>query len=672
MPWGVKKPKQPKNEAIVNTNIVAYGLPKPENMLITIDFETFYSIDYTLRKLSTSEYVRDKRFKTHMVAVKINDNATKVFTHDKFKKFVAATDWTKCSVLCHNTAFDGFILSHHYGVVPDFYLDTLCMARGLHRNDIRGDLNSVAAYYNAGSKKDGTLAKAMGVLTLPKELFDEMAVYCAQDVDLTYNIFHKMLKKMPTDELMLIDMTMKMFCDPVLEVDEDRVKAELAREIAEKERKLFNVIGTPEEQTQLVLMKGRDGALEFAKSMVSGTLSFIDMLKALGVPIPMKNSKTTGKLVPALAITDKEFVALKEHPNPVIRDLVECRMSVRSTTNETRAERFLRACQGGMKLPILLLYYGAHTGRFSGGNRMNPQNLKRGGELRKSILAPRGHHICVADSGQIEARITAWLAQQHDLVETFRRSDAYEASQAKLPENKRKIARGDDRDAYCKFGDEIYGREITKDNKLERFVGKTCILGLGYQMGAARLQVTLAQGVNGPAVYLEAAECERLVSAYRKKNYQIVRLWKLCERIIEDMYVGREGSYMCLSWGRGYVRLPNGMYLQYPHLKKHTKENGFTEWEYAKADETAKLYGGLLCENIVQALARIIITGQMLIIGKHYRIVTMTHDEIVTIAKTKEAEKCFKFMHQTMSTTPEWCQGLPLTAEGGHAPNYSK
>jgi DNA polymerase len=287
---------------------------------------------------------------------------------------------------------------------------------------------------------------------------------------------------------------------------------------------------------------------------------------------------------------------------------------------------------------------------------MNMQNLTRGGELRLSILAPPGHVVAVQDSGQIECRVNGWLWGQHDLLDAFKDAD-----------------KGIGRDAYCNFADLVYGREITKADKTERFVGKVCVLGLGFQMGAPKLQITFAKGaLGGPPVYFELDKCKMIVNAYRQKNYRIQEGWAVCKRIIEDMAEGRTGSHGPINWEANTIWLPNGMALKYPDLKKAMGDKGWEEWTYQSGKQRKKIYGGLLCENIVQALARIIVGWQMLQISRKYRVVMTTHDEVVAIAKKAQAEACIKYMAKWMSTAPAWCSDIPLNSEGGFDDRYSK
>lgn len=718
MGWGsaVKTAPTPKASKTqqASTPRIVFPLAKIDwKRLVTLDFESYYDSDYTLRKLNTSEYVRDERFKAHMVGVKVGTGKTKVIPAEKIKAFLKTIDWSTHGLLCHNAPFDGFILSHHYGVVPKFYYDTLAMARGLHSNDIGAGLDEVAQYYGRGSKIDGVLIKSQGIRDLPPALYKEMAEYCAQDVELTLAIFKDMLEKFPEGELRLVNLTTALFADPKLKIDLPRVEAEYIREKDYKEGLLLSFLGTPKQVEKLIeqpvtsFMTGVGDKARFkkkdlddlrmephevttramlllhAKRKVGSNEQFAELLRAEGIEPPTKISPTwikkrpsertdEGKYTYAFAKDDLEFLALRDMSQK-LSDLVDLRLAVKSTQGLTRAERFLKAGMNGWSLPVLLHYYGAHTGRWSAGNKMNLQNLERGGELRKSILAPPGYMIAVNDSGQIEARVNAWISGQTDLLDSFRAADAFEARMAKLPKAERRVATGDERDAYCKFADTIYGREILKTDEMERFVGKVGVLGLGYMMGPPKLQMTLAKGaLGGPPVFFELDMCQKIVYAYRRKNNMIAKFWELCGKtIIPDMAAGRSGSYKCLHWEKEKIWLPNGMCLKYPGLKcEHDGE--YEEWTYLRKGNRTKIYGGLLCENIVQALARIIIAEQMLMIAEKYRVVMTTHDEVSAIVKKAQAKTAFAFMQKCMATAPTWCPDLPLNSDGKVEFYYAK
>jgi len=664
--------------------------------LVSLDFETFWDQDYTLSKLSTSEYVRDPRFKAQMMGIKVGNGKTRIVPAAKIRAELAKINWATHSLLCHNTQFDGFILSHHYGIHPAYLYDTLSMARGLHSNDIGAGLDEVSVFYGGGGKIEGSLEKTKGVLNWNKALFDEVGVYCANDVDEMVRVFKLMLPRMPADEMDLIDLTCRMFCSPVLRVDIPRVEKELERELSRRQELMYSAIN-PADWESAKLLKGKEKDLTgverdllIIKRVIGSNEKFAELLRAEGVEPPMKISPAWMKLdkdereseeglarkyIYAFAKDDIKFTDLPnmvedwgfdlEKPDQVklmvakqerLQALVDVRIAVKSTTNVTRAERFLEAGKNGMCLPVGYAYYRAHTGRWGGQNKMNMQNLTRGGELRLSILAAKGHKVAVQDSGQIECRVNGWLWGQDDLMQAFRDAD-----------------RGIGRDAYCNFADHVYGRVITKADITERFVGKVCVLGLGFQMGPAKLQITFAKGaLGGKPIHFPLEQCKMIVNTYRMKNHRIQAGWKICERIIDDMAAGREGSYGPLNWEANTIWLPNGMALKYPDLRKQMGDKGWEEWTYQAKDQRKKIYGGLLCENIVQALARIIVAWQMLQISRKYRVVMTTHDEVVAMPKSAQAEACLKYMAKWMSTPPDWCSDIPLNSEGGADVCYSK
>lgn len=675
--------------------------------LVCIDFETFYSDDYTLSKLSTSEYVRDKRFKAQCMGIKVGSKKTKVVPHNKIKAELAKINWETHSLLCHNVQFDGFILSHHYGVHPAMYHCTMGMARGLHSNEIGASLDEVSVFYGGGGKIHGALEQTKNVLNWTPSLYKSTALYCANDVDEMHSIFVQMHPNFPSLEMYLVHMTARMFCAPVLRVDLPRVEKELKREL-DRRQVLFEKVINPEDykdEMHLILktkderaLTGVERMMKIVKKIIGSNERFADLIRECGVEPPKKISPAWMKLkgaereeriedkyTYAFAKDDLEFQNLanvswedfpKLDPNDVghlmqltarrerLQELYDVRVAVKSTTNITRAERFLKAGENGQPLPVGYAYARAHTLRWGGNNKMNMQNLTRGGELRLSILADKGHQMAVADSGQIEARVNGWLWGQDDLMAAFRVADADPNAGAK------------GLDAYCRFATLVYGRHITKADTLERFVGKVCVLGLGFSMGAAKFQLTLAKGaLGGPPVHFPFDQCQQIINTYRRANHKIVAGWKICTQIIEDMAAGRSGSHKCISWEEGRIWLPNGLCLKYPNLIKQAGEKGYDEWSYlanAEKNIRKKIYGGLLCENLVQALARIIVAEQMVAIDKKYPIVMTTHDEAVAHPKTKEAPKCFDWMTKCMSTAPHWCSDIPLACEGGFASNYSK
>lgn len=609
--------------------------------VVTLDFETAYDQEYSLKSkhLNTIDYVRHERFHAHGVGIKYGDKKTQWFTGTGILRELHRIDWENTALLCHNTAFDGFILHERYAVHPAFYLDTMLMARAAHGANAKVSLDFLAKIHGlAGKVKAGALVNVKGKWVLTREESRQLGNYCIDDCDDTYALFQILYNYVPDDELRLIDMTLRMFCKPVLLLDEERCRKEYQREVDEKRAALEHV-------KELCTIKELQSAEKFAQ-----------LLRDQDVDPPMKVSLTTGEPTYAFAKTDFEFVELMEEGPPIVQALCAARVRNKTSTNETRALRFLNTGLNGQLVPVALNYCGAHTFRWSGGQKMNMQNLMRGGELRRSLLAPPGYVIVVADSAQIEARMLAWLAGEAAIVEAF--------------------ATG--QDVYKLMASRIYNTLIEKIDKNQRFVGKVCTLGLGFSMGGSKLNDTLAKGAMGPKVLLPQDETKRIVNMYRTSNPHITKFWKKAEEILIDMILGRTGEYGPLTWMKNAVKMPNGLFMQYRDLSGEIYQGrgGVTRlndaWYRGKRDAKTYIYGGSATENWVQSLARCAVSEQMLTIGERYHVVTMSHDEIVVLAPENEADECLAFMLAVMSTAPEWAPGLPLSAEGGYDVCYSK
>jgi len=310
---------------------------------------------------------------------------------------------------------------------------------------------------------------------------------------------------------------------------------------------------------------------------------------------------------------------------------------------------------------VYLKYYGAHTGRWSAGNKMNLQNLPRGSELRKSLMAPEDHVIVVADSAQIEARVLAWLADEQEVLTQFRNKE----------------------DVYKHMATQIYGMQLDEITSTQRFVGKVAVLGLGYGMGWRKFILTLMLGLMGPKMLLSVEEAQSIVNGYRRARHNTVKYWTTCDQMLQYMLYDMDGDFGVLRvvGKENRIYFPNGMYLEYPGLSM--SNDGYVYFDYENADVLArggrpnpkkgkKIYGGALAENITQALARIIVGEQILKVAKKYRIISMSHDEILALAHRLVAESSLAFILSQMMTPPTWCPDLPLGAEGGFAREYSK
>jgi DNA polymerase I-like protein with 3'-5' exonuclease and polymerase domains len=606
--------------------------------LVVLDFETYYDRTYSLSRLTTESYVRNAQFQVILVAVKVNDQPTVWFsgTHDEIRTWLQQFDIPNSALLCHNTAFDGAILAWHFGIRAKYYLDTLSMARPIAGNK-SASLAALAQRFLLGEKGN----EVVNALGKRREHFtqDELlsyASYCANDVDLTANLFRFLRQFSTQRELFVIDLLLRMFIDPVVELDTHVLTQHLHNVRTRKQQLLDQIDATI----------GREQLMSNPK--------LAQVLEELGVEPPKKISPANGKETFAFSKTDVAFKELLEHPDPRVQTVVAARLGVKSTLEETRTEAFLAIADRGW-LPIMLNYYGAHTGRASGADKVNLQNLPRGGALRRAMRAPRGHVLVAGDSSQIEARQVAYLAGEWELVEAFRQG----------------------KDVYSSFACEIYLRPITKADVLERFVGKTGILGLGFGTGKVKFKATLK--VATPSVDISLEESDRIVRLYRSKYPKIVQLWRQADEALEAMSRGFEFEFgvgirlRCTSDG---VHLPNGMMVRYPNLRRTT--DGYA---YDGRRGPVHIYGAKMVENVVQALARIVVFDQMCRIDqqlrKHdtyherHRTVLTVHDEVVVCVPERRAGAMKAYMERIMSTPPTWASDLPIACEVHHGVSYA-
>lgn len=602
--------------------------------VLTVDFETYYtSTDLGFKTQTTEEYVRDSRFEVIGVSVQINDGEPVWFsgTHAETKQWLMQFDWDNSMALAHNALFDMAILNWHYGIKPKAIADTLSMARAIHGTEVGNSLAKLATHYKLGVK--GTeVVDAMNKRRedFPEEQLAQYGRYCMNDVSLTYDLFLHLVPKFAIPELRLIDLTIRMFTEPVLRLDRPLLEAHLT-DVRGRKAKLLEAAGANIDD----LMSNN---------------KFAELLRGFGVEPPMKVSPTTGKETLALAKNDEEFKALAEHPDERVQTLVAARLGNKTTLEETRTIRLLGIAERG-EIPVPLSYYAAHTGRWGGADKLNFQNFpsrgENAGKLKSAILAPEGHVIIDCDSSQIEARVLAWFAQQNDLVEDFKEG----------------------RDVYRIMAAAIYGLSVAEISKEQRFIGKTTILGAGYGMGATKFQSQLK--TFGTEVALE--ETQRIIDTYRDTYPKIPALWKAGQTVIESLSKKRTAK-----WGRkGVIEIhkegilmPNGLYQRYPNLRKVKDKDGKEQYIYDSRKGSTKLYGGKLTENICQGLARCIIGEQMLLIAKRYKVVLTVHDAVACVAPEAEAQEAMQYVMECMRHVPSWAQGIPLNCEAGFGGNY--
>jgi len=601
--------------------------------LITLDFETYYDKEYGLKKFTTEEYIRDPRFEVIGVAVKA-DNTMHwcTGTHDEIKTFLQGFDFEHNFALGHNMRFDASILSWVFDIHPLGLFDTMGMAQIVHGLTESVSLANLSTLYNLGEK--GT--EVLDALGKKRSDFTatEMAAYsryCMNDVNLTLKLFYALKNKTTAQELKLIDLTMRMFTEPKLELNKGLLVRHLAEVVDKKEKLLAQA--------------------NVAKEDLMSNPKFAELLRQHGIEPPMKTSPSTGEDTYAFAKTDEGFKELLEHENPAIQVLANARIGNKSTIEETRTENFINIANRG-KLPVPLKYAGAVVShRWSGVDGINLQNLPRTSELRRAICAPKGYKIVASDLSNIELRLAYWFAQSHSKIQQIK----------------------DGIDLYKQSAADITGTPYDEVNKDLRFIFKVVNLSGIYGVGANKMHSILKQG----GVNKELNEVKNIVYAYRKANPELVQAWADAGTMLEAVRAGQHyamgnGGIIESYENEGMIK-PNGMVLYLPNLRKLTTPTG-ESWAYDKLMGRSiipeYIHPAKTFQRCIQSLARDIIAEQLIQVSKKYPVVMTVHDELVMLCKESEVDECKTYVEQCMITAPEWCSDLPLGCEVGIGDNY--
>jgi DNA polymerase I-like protein with 3'-5' exonuclease and polymerase domains len=601
--------------------------------LITIDFETYYDKEYGLKKFTTEQYIRDEKFEVIGVAVK--DKGVTSWctgTHEEIKTFLNRYDFANSFALGHNMRFDAAILSWVFDIHPLGLFDTMSMAQILHGLTESVSLANLSKLYNLGEK--GT--EVLDALGKRRQDFtsSEMgayAKYCINDVELTYELFTELKDKFTAPEMKLIDLTIRMYTEPKLELNKGLLIRHL-HEVKEAKEKLLASVAVD-------------------KELLMSNPKFAELLIEQGVEPPMKISATTGKETYAFAKTDEGFKDLLDHEKPHVQALAAARIGNKSTLEETRTENFIQIANRG-KLPVPLKYAGAVVShRWSGVDGINLQNLPRTSELRRAICAPKGYKLVASDLSNIELRLAYWFAQSHSKIQLIK----------------------DGIDLYKQSAADITGIKYDEVDKDLRFIFKVVNLSGIYGVGAAKMHLILKQG----GVKKELHEVKNIVYAYRRANPELVEAWQDAGTMLESVRAGH--SYTMGNGGiissvphEGMMK-PNGMMLGLPNLRKLKTDTG-ESWVYDKLMGRTiipeYIHPSKTFQRCIQSLARDIIGEQLIQVAKRYPVVMTVHDELVMLCKDEEVDECKAYVEKCMTTAPYWCSDLPLGCEVGVGDNY--
>lgn len=620
--------------------------------ILFLDYETFYSDDYSLRLMPPPNYILDPRYELIGCAAALNGEESHWVDGPDFDRYIAGFDPAKTTTVTFNALFDNCILAWKHGFVPANMWCSMRMAAALRGHLLASvSLSNVARVLGLG-EKGNTIQSVKGMrraeIMCNPGLWRAFQAYANNDNELNRSIFRALIPEFPAAERRIMDRVLRCAVEPEFMIDKDMLQQHL--------------IDIETQQAEALKSAGVKDAAELRSND-----KFEALLRERGVDIEYKTSPSTGQLIPAFAKTDEFMANLQEHDDPVVQALAAGRLGARSTIERTRGEKILSIaslpwpsyCRGNM--PIPLRYSGAHTHRLSGEWKINMQNLPAGrgtqkSKLRKALIAPPGYKVLVADLSQIECRICAWLCGEQDLLAQFR----------------------DGKDPYSILGSKIFGYVVQKAiHQLERFIGKAGVLGLGFGCGSDKFYNMVLQSARRMGMDMTKLLAiwspdlaDRCVQVYRSANRRITNTWVLLQSILQTAWSGHGGAVRLggfVEIGRGYVLLPNGMKLNYDVLDPD--EDGELRYRYGK--KVLRMYGPKFLENIVQALARIVVMHAALRLWDlGYKFKLQSHDELAFIVREDDAENAKQIVLREMRRRPSWAPDLPLDAEANYGDSY--
>lgn len=668
--------------------LAAAGFPTD---VIVLDFETYFDKEYTLDKLSTVEYVMDSRFEVTALGYSVlgSGNVRGVFTPDTAAHYLQSLadthgpDLAGITVVGQNLKFDALVLRERYGITPKYTVDVIDLARHLDARD-RHTLEYLAVKYHAPTPKGDTMQfKGLRWKDMTPGQRQNLAEYCLNDVDIEAYLFKALLPRVtwPQVELRLAAQTLRQFLVPQIKIDTDLGKRLIVDMNAELQKPVdaINALGvrvvTPPKHKRTGWVPPTVKLVTVDDISKDGTfLALLQSVLPKGEGIPMKQGKK--KLIPALAKTDEQLNFLLSHPEPRVRALMTARKASDSwPTHISRVQKLMaQAGARGGYMGAPLVYYGAHTGRWSASGGVNFQNfgardvpdlVKQVGQM---LTATEGSTFGTGDLSQIEARIVAWFAGQEDLLEAFRQKrDIYsEFSQEQIYHEETRKPRKDD------------SPELAKALTTRRNVGKETILGAGFGMGGLTFYERCKQKPSLKDAFtsgdLNMQLCQRAIAVYRSRYAMVPKLWQEVEKAWRFVARYPDQRATVSHYGRTLtfwnedgavvVQLPSSRCLFYPHAAVSVEGQCRYHWGH--------LWGGAIVENIVQSTARdVFALGMLRMEDAGMNVLFSVHDQAINLFRAGD-EAGLKEMHRLQCVLPSWAEGLPVATEGDLSERYHK
>lgn len=681
--------------------------------VLTVDFETYYDQEYSLAKMTMVEYIMDARFQPIMMSYCVNDGDIKnAIGYKQIKEVLSSINWGNTILNAQNCKFDATIIALRFGFFARFYTDTMAMARVTGAHVFEGaSLDAIAKVLNANGYPVPPKGKAVatakgkhlrGIYTNKPYLsenpeFDEDIIqdahelllayveYCNNDVLLARQAFMYFGNLITPNEMQYGDIILKCYIQPSMYLSLDIIKDEIERI---KQRDF--------EKAKDIADRFFNGDQAELRSVCRSVPKFTKFLKSLGgylpyeednggpklFEIPYTYSEKKGINAPCFSRTHVPMIEMCERDD-YIGDIFRCKLDLTSSIELSRAQRFEAIAKLNVGFGMPYEVSGAHTHRLGGSGGLNVQNLSSGRKegqsnaLKRSITAPDGHVIFVADSSQIELRVGAFIANDFNTLNIFKEGKDPYSVQASL-------IYGGDPDEIKRLAED----EVKPYSNIQRPAGKSSLLSCIYGTGAGGFQAyAKLMGVD-----LSEDEALRIVQVYRETHPEVVSAWNYCKRALNDMLGGGTG-YFGGPTGRLFyydgsrinhgvrmpgIKLPDGNWLNYHALSLREREmpdgsvsmnfayrglkEGRIQWIYT--------YPARIFENITQALAFAVMKYQAMLINRRYKIVLNTHDEWGIVIPEQELEIAKEYMMWCMRQVPEWAKGLPVDCKGDSAKHY--
>jgi DNA polymerase len=654
--------------------------------ILYLDFETRSRCD--LRSRGAYNYAQDPSTEIICMAYAFDDEEVALWEPSapfpqKFIDHIISGG----QIRAHNAGFDRliteFVLCQDFKVPTPLLTQWYCTAAQARANCAPGSLEDVGRFASSSMRKDHRGNQLIRLLCIPKAdgtfntdptLLAEMGNYALQDVR-TMRAISQAMRQLSADELMDYHVNERINDRGVLL---DKPLAESAIRYASQE--LAEIEGLVSEITQGEISSVRSPRM---KEWVLARVG--DDAKKL-----MENYKDGDKKYSIDKTVRANLLILAEENAdqipPDVADVIQCADDLWASSvakfnrlkdladEEDHRVRGAFVFAGGSATGRASSY-GAQVHNFTRKCAQDPDAVRQAmvrshaivpafgkrvtdvlkGMLRPALIPAKGRSLVVADWAGIEARVNPWLSNSNAGIQKLSL-----------------FARGED--VYKVNASATFHVPVHKINSEQRQIGKVQELACGFAGGIGAFA---AMG-RAYGILLPEPQAKRMVAGWRLANPWATPYWQDLEEAYtramrnpkHEFSAGRV-TYMFDGLHLWYA-LPSGRVLCYPFAR--IEADGITyaksAWKPAadaKEWPRARLWKGLACENITQAVANDLLRHSLRQLDD---VVLHVHDEIVV--ETDRPEEVALEMERVMCTPPDWATGIPLGVEINSMQRYGK